>query len=297
MKILITGANGFLGQHLVRYLTNKKFQVIATGRGDSKIDFSNQFIYSSLDVTNTVAVKETIKCYEPDIVIHNAAMSKPEVCNSNKNTCLINNVEATAILLNSLKPNTHFIFISSDFIFGEDGPHAENAIPNPLNFYGETKLASESLIKKNWNNFTIVRPVFIYGPVYNQMKPTFLHWVKNNLEQQQPIKVVTDQLRTPTFVVDICRGIESIILQKAMGDFHLAGAEIFSPHQMAIKVAQIFQLNENLIIPANAQSFIEPIRRAKKSGLRIDKAEKLLNYHPISFREGLLQSFFLKDLT
>ncbi|MFX8685162.1 sugar nucleotide-binding protein, partial [Acinetobacter baumannii] len=76
--------------------------------------------------------------------------------------------------------HTHFMYISTDFIFGENGPHDENETPAPLNFYGESKLMAEQLVKTMKQHYTIVRPVFIYGPSYGNMRPSFLHWVKKN---------------------------------------------------------------------------------------------------------------------
>lgn len=236
-----------------------------------------------------------ITAVQPQIVIHAAAMSKPDECQNNKEDCLLQNVEATKFLLRSLKSiqpiEPHFIYISTDFIFGENGPHSEEDIAAPLNFYGETKLLAEQLVMKSGLMYAIIRPVFIYGPVLQNMRPSFLHWVKNNLEQNKTIKVVSDQQRTPTFVLDICKGIEIIITQKKQGIYHLAGADLLSPYQMAITVANFLKLNAALIENVTSDTFTEPVQRAKRSGLKIDKARKLLGYEPVSFEEGLKLTF------
>jgi len=139
--------------------------------------------------------------------------------------------------------------------------------------------------------YTIVRPVFIYGPVWNGVRSTFLHWVKNNLEQGKQIKVVSDQTRTPTFVLDICKGIETILQQKQQGDFHLAGKDLLSPYDMAIAVASFLKLDAALIEKVTSESFKEPVQRAKRSGLKIDKAKRLLNYDPVDFAKGVELTF------
>ncbi|HXL58070.1 MAG TPA: sugar nucleotide-binding protein, partial [Chitinophagaceae bacterium] len=187
MNVLITGANGFLGQHLVLYLAAKGYNVIACNRGECRIPQKLSFQYYSLDITNEPAVAAMIAAVQPDVVIHAAAMSKPDECNNNKEICLLHNVGATLFLLQSLRSvqsaQPHFIYISTDFIFGENGPHSEEDIAGPLNFYGESKLRAEQLVMQSGFTYTIVRPVFIYGPVLQNMRPSFLHWVKNNLEQ------------------------------------------------------------------------------------------------------------------
>jgi len=290
--VLITGSNGFLGQHLTLYLAAKGYIVIATGRGLCRIGVPGIFQYVSLELTDPIAVDQCLTKYQPSVVIHNAAMSKPDECEQNRDLCLLNNVRVTKFLLSasqSFRP--HFIYISTDFVFGENGPHSENAIPAPLNFYGETKLLSEKLVKESGLLYSIVRPVFIYGPCFKGMRPSFLHWVQQNLEAGKKIKVVCDQQRTPTFVTDICKGIETILLQQKGGDFHLAGKDILTPYEIAVKVTEVLHLDASLIEQANAASFPEPVKRAKRSGLQIDKARQLLHYNPVSFAEGIALTF------
>ncbi len=294
MKVLITGSNGFLGQHLCLHFCTNKYEVTAASRGDCRIPVAN-FKYYKIDFINRDAVAQMMQTVQPDIVIHNAAMSRPDECEKNKSECLKQNVEATKNLLLSLKSsgfeNSHFIYISTDFVFGENGPHSEDDVLQPLNFYGETKLEAEEAVKQALVNYVIVRPVFIYGPVWQGLRPSFLHWVKNNLEQQKCIKVVSDQLRTPTFVGDICKGIEQIICLKKQGVFHLAGKDILSPYQMAITTANALNLNISLIGNVTFATFKEPVMRAKNGVLNIDKAIKELAYNPVSFEEGVNLTF------
>jgi dTDP-4-dehydrorhamnose reductase len=292
MKIFITGSNGFLGQHLTLYLAKRKFDVIASGRGECRIPSKKQFVYHSVELTNSDEVSQTFEKYHPDIIIHTAAMSKPDECNNNKESCIQNNVEATKYLVVAAKKiNAKFIYTSTDFIFGENGPHKEDDIPAPLNFYGESKLQAEEIVKTSGLNYTIVRPVFIYGNIWQGLRPSFLHWVKNNLEQGKKIKVVSDQLRTPTYVNDICAAIENIILQNTAGAFHLAGKDIVSPYEMALTVAKVLQLDATLIENVTSSTFPEPVARAKRSGLIIEKAVAQLNYSHASFEEGVKLTF------
>ena len=212
--------------------------------------------------------------------------------NNNKPLCIANNVTATKYLIDAAKKiNAKFIYTSTDFIFGENGPHKEDDIPAPLNFYGESKLQAEEIVKSSGLNYVIIRPVFIYGNIWQGLRPSFLHWVKNNLEQGKKIKVVSDQLRTPTYVYDICKGIEIIIKENVNGVFHLAGKNILSPYQMAITVADVLQLDKSLIENVTSDTFPEPVARAKLSGLKIDKAIAQLNYAPVSFEEGVKLTF------
>lgn len=288
MKIMVTGANGFTAQHLCITLVNKGFEVHALGRGPQRIAVHNQLIYHHAELTNVRSVLELFELVSPDVVIHTAAMSKPDECDRNRDACLKNNVEVTRYLLEASRYfPVHFIHLSTDFIFGENGPHCEDDQPAPLNFYGESKLMSEKLVQESEIIHTIVRPVFIYGPVWEGMRPSFIHWVKNKLEANESIKVVTDQQRTPTYVYDLCKGIEQILMFKKQGVYHLAGKDILSPYDMAVTVAKLLGYDAKLIIPVTSAEFPEPVRRAKRSGLRIEKAIAELDYAPHSFEEAL----------
>lgn len=288
-KVLITGANGFLGQHLSYNLLKAGFTIIATGRGACRLPFCKELAYAEVELTDMQAVYEMLLKYSPDVIIHNAALSKPDECENNKNLCLKENVETTKYLLKNTK--AHFIYISTDFIFGENGPHKEDAATGPLNFYGESKLLAEKEVMKSGTINTIIRPAFIYGKLWSGMRPSFLHWVKINLEQQKRIKVVSDQRRTPTYATDICKGIETIIRTEIEGVFNLAGKDQLSPWDMAIETANVLQLDSSLIDKVTAETFPEAVKRAKKSGLVIEKAQKELNYNPVSFTEGVRLTF------
>ena len=288
MKVFITGANGFLGQHLSIYMHNNKYEVYAVSRGENKIPDA-KISYFNLELTNKELVIAMITTIRPDVIIHTAAMSKPDECHLNRETCLLNNVTVTEYLLEAAKQvSARFIYISTDFVFGEGGPHSELSVPDPLNFYGESKLMAENLVKNSGLHQNIVRPV------WEGLRPSFIHWVKKKLESKQSIKVVIDQHRTPTFVLDICKGIDLLIQNNTHESFHFAGSEMISPYDMAITVARIAKLDRSLIEPVTADLFPEMVRRAKKSGLLIDKAINLLGYQPHKFEDGVKLSFAIK---
>ncbi|MEI6185061.1 MAG: SDR family oxidoreductase [Bacteroidota bacterium] len=290
MIVIISGANGFLGQHLSLFLNDKTISVIATGRGPFRIENINfpGVKYIAADITKASETDNLLLENRPDWVIHCAAMSKPNDCHTNRDECILQNVTGTKNIIDSCqKTGAKLIYLSTDFIFGENGPHSEEDTPDPLNFYGESKLMAETLVKNSGLYWAIVRPVLIYGKQLAGTPPSFLHWVKSSLENNQPIKVVNDQYRTPTAVTDICEGIYAIVNQNQQGIFHLSGNEILTPHQMASMLAKEYGLDESLITPVTSDTFPEPVKRAKRSGLKNDKVKKILGFNPISFEEGL----------
>lgn len=291
MKVLITGANGFLGQHLCLDLSTEDYDIFAVSRGQSRIPKGN-YEYCELDLTDENDVKNFLNKIKPEIIVHTAALSKPDECEDDRERCIAVNVSATRFLVEHSRTFIKkFIYTSTDFIFGENGPHDEGDIPAPLNFYGESKLKAETFLKQSGIPYAIVRPVFIYGRVWEGLRPSFLHWVKTNLEQNKKIKVVNDQVRTPTFVGDICNGIKAIIQKDKTGDFHLAGKDLVSPYEMAVAVAKALYLDKDLIESVTADTFVEKVKRAKRSGLKIGKAVRELDYDPVSFAEGVRLTF------
>lgn len=297
MNILVTGANGFLGQHLTNYLSARQYTITATSRGERRVPSNIPLTYYSAELTDVSAIKNLVEEAQPQVVVHAAAISKPDECENNKHHCLQHNVEATHHLVQAFKviqkEGALFIYISTDFIFGENGPHSEEDKQGPLNFYGESKLLAEEMVMNSGVPYAIVRPVFIYGNVWDGLRPSFLHWIKNNLSQNKHIKVVSDQQRTPTYVYDICAGIDAIIQQHKTGVYHLAGKDVLSPFDMAVTTARVLGLDEGLIENVTADTFPEPVKRAKRSGLKIEKAISQLGYAPVSFEEGVRKTFGL----
>ncbi|MFT3705809.1 MAG: SDR family oxidoreductase [Agriterribacter sp.] len=295
MKILITGANGLLGQYLIRDLATAGHEVVATNRGNSRLPHFKHLSYQyiSMDITNNSGVQDIIEKASPDCIIHAAAMAQPDACELNKTDCWNTNVKATAYIAAAAeKNNSRLIYISTDFVFdGKDGPYNEGDDPSPINYYGESKLAAENIVQQSNTDWAIVRTVLVYGNILAGTRSNVVTWVKENLENKKPIKVVSDQVRTPTYVEDLSKGIVLIAEKSATGIFHISGKEVFTPYDMAILVADFFGLDKTLMEKVDAAIFTQPAQRPLKTGFIIEKAEKELGYHPVSFTEGIQKMF------
>lgn len=294
MTILITGANGFLGYYLTKNLLQKEYRVIATGKGDCRLPFNGQkgFEYCEMDITDPFAVHDVFEKYEPAIVVHAGAMSKPDECEQEQWKAYTINTEGTVtMLINAAEQKSFFVFVSTDFVFdGETGMYKEDDKPSPINFYGKTKLEAEEVVKEYEYEWAIVRTVLVYGkPVSG--RSNILTIVKEKLEKGEEYKVVDDQVRTPTYIEDLTDGIVAIVEKKATGIYHLSGKDVLTPYQMAVKAANHLGLNASLIKKVTAADFSQPAKRPPKTGFVIDKAIKELNYSPLFFEEGLKKTF------
>jgi dTDP-4-dehydrorhamnose reductase len=182
-----------------------------------------------------------------------------------------------------------FIHLSTDFIFdGEAGPYDEEAQANPLSFYGDSKLKAEEIIKNTPDlDWAIARTVLVYGIAQDMSRSNIILWVKKSLEDGKNIKVVDDQWRSPTLAEDLAMGCFLIAKHKAKGIFNISGKDLLTPYQMALKTANFFGLDKDLIEKADSTTFTQPAKRPPKTGFIIDKAKNVLGYNPHSFEEGI----------
>jgi dTDP-4-dehydrorhamnose reductase len=291
MKILITGANGLLGQHLVKTLLEKNYQVFATGKGQERITVENndRYQYHEMDIADANAVNGVLQAIQPDVVVHAAAMTQVDDCELNPQQCERTNVQGTAnVLMEAELHCKHFIYISTDFVFdGADGNYSEDDDLKPISYYGFTKMQAEAIAQTSDIPWSIVRTCLVYGNVLHGTRSNIISWVRDNLQQEKNIRVVADQYRTPTYVEDLAKGIALIIGKKAEGIYHLSGKDLLTPYDMAIKTAEFLKLNAGFIEKVDASTFTQPGKRPPKTGFNIEKARRELGYEPLSFEEAL----------
>ncbi|MDB5276652.1 MAG: family oxidoreductase [Ferruginibacter sp.] len=291
MKILITGSNGLLGQHLVKMiLDTTSYEVMATSKREPRLVIQDSRIhYYSLDITDGMAVNLLLEKLRPDTIIHCAALTQVDECEQDPIKAWEINVTATRFLVEAAKQiNAFMIFVSTDFVFdGIHGPYKETDEVNPVSYYGSTKVAAEKAVAESGLPYAIVRTCLLYGNILFGTRSNVISWVKENLEQGQKIKVVSDQWRTPTYIEDLAKGILLIAEKKVTGLFHISGKDFLSPYDMAMATAEYLHLDASLIEKVDAAVFTQPAKRPATTGFIIDKAKNELGYEPLSFKEGL----------
>ena len=289
MKILVTGANGLLGYKLIQLLsTQADITTVATARKKNN-DLPEGVDFFELDITNHDQTIEVLSATKPDVVISAAAMTQVDQCETEREQCWMANVVGIENLVEGCeKINCHLVHVSTDFIFdGSFGPLDETAIPNPVNFYGESKLAGEQVIQKSKLNWAILRTVLVFGITPDLSRSNIVLWVKKNLEEGKTINVVNDQWRTPTLAEDLAMGCYLAASKKATGIYHISGEELMTPFDIAQYTADFFKLDKSLIKAADSSTFKQPAARPLKTGFIITKAKRELGYQPHSFAEGL----------
>lgn len=291
-KILITGSNGLLGQSLLDvFLQDKNYEVIALSRGENRHPIKQGYSYEEIDLTNSVKLQEVIKKYLPNFIINTAAMTNVDACEDNKEECDKLNVELVRNLKNiALEIESHIIHISTDFIFDgtkQEGYYKETDKPNPLSYYGLSKLKSEEILRNSTINFTILRTILVYGKVHDMSRNNIVLWVRKMLSEKKEITIVNDQYRTPTYVEDLALACKISIEKKATGVFNISSSKLLSIFEIAQQIAEVFNLDKSLIKPISTKTLNQRAPRPVKTGFNLEKTNKELNFHPKTFKEDL----------
>jgi len=289
-KILITGSNGLLGQKLIGLIKKNGNDFLATSSGKNKnpiLDKTKN--YHSLDIRNRKEVLEMVEKYQPDFIINTAAMTQVDDCENRMDDCYSTNVSAVENMIDAcLETNSKLIHLSTDFVFdGEEGPYKESDIPNPISYYGWSKNEAEKIIQGSGVSHAIARTILVYGIVQNMSRSNIVLWVKDSLEKGKTINVVNDQWRTPTLAEDLAEGCLLLITKNADGIYHLSGEEMMTPFQIALRTADYFKLDKDLIRETDGSQFTQVAKRPPKTGFEISKAKTELGFQPRSFEEGL----------
>ena len=290
MKILITGSNGLLGQKLLHKLRqDSSVQLIATSKGKNRVSEKNGYTYFDLDITNNDAVAKLIASEKPQVVINTAAMTNVDLCEAEKDNCDALNVSAVQFLADAcVKIDAHLIHISTDFIFdGEDGPYKEEDEPNPLSYYGLSKLKSEHLLQAHAVKWTVLRTIIVFGVGENLSKGNIVLWAKGALEKGEPLNIIDDQFRAPTLADDLADACILAANKKAFGVFNASGKDIMSIYEIVERIAKHYGNTTENLNKISTATLNQTAGRPPKTGFILDKSRQVLGYNPHSFEECL----------
>lgn len=255
MKILVTGANGMLGQDLCPILEDEGYEVAET-------DINN------LDITNPDMVKEVLTAEKPDIVIHCAAYTNVDKAEEDLNTArLINSKGTENIAKICSEINAVMVYISTDYVFKGNGtkPYEPSDETNPLNNYGLTKWEGEEAVRKYCKKYYIARTSWLYGIHGKNFVETMI-----SLADKPELKVVDDQIGCPTWTVELANGIVKLIKGAEFGTYHVCGSGKTSWYGFAKEIFALAGLTVNLK-PCSTEEFPRPAKRPSYSVMNNNK--------------------------
>jgi len=290
MKVLITGSNGLLGQKLVHKLRiDELVELIATSKGENRISKKTGYIYISLDVTKKEELEKVILSEKPNVIINTAAMTNVDACEDKKQECDALNIDAVKYLTDvSCQIDAHLIHISTDFIFdGENGPYSEDDVPNPLSYYGLSKLKSETILLESSCRWTVLRTIIVFGVAENLSKGNIVLWAKKVLEKGERLNIIDDQFRSPTLSEDLADACILSFQKKKYGIYNASGKDIMSIYEIVERISKHYNYSTKNLNKISTSTLNQIATRPLKTGFILDKAINELGYNPHSFEECL----------
>lgn len=279
MKILGTGLTGLVGSRIVELLSDK-------------CEFENLSRSSGVDISNKNQVLEKIKNSDAQIVLHLAGKADVDGCELDKSLGKEGeawkiNVEGTRNVAEVCQANNkRLIYISTDFVFdGIKDIYSEDDIPNPVNWYAQTKYEGEKIVQSLKSPWVIARIAYPYRA--NFTKLDFARAILGRLREGEPVAAITDHIFTPTFIDDIASALDVLVKSSSQGIFHVVGGQSLTPYDAANLIADEFRLEKSKINKTTrAEYFNNRAPRSFQLALKNDKITKL-GVRMRTFEEGL----------
>jgi len=290
MRILITGSNGLLGQKIVKICLKRGADFLATSNGKNRnqdCPFDN---YQEMDITNQERISEVFNTYHPTHIIHTAALTNVDYCELNPEECQEVNVNATRKLWEEAqKINAHLQLLSTDFIFdGLKGNYKETDEPSAVSIYGQSKVDAEQVLIQSQNdNWSIARTIIVYGTANNLSRTNIVLWSIDALTKGDPMKIINDQFRMPTWADDLAWGCLEICNRNKKGIFHLCGPELMAVNEIVFRIAKhLGKSTENVEI-ISSSTLNQPAKRPPRTGFDLTKSRTELGYNPKTIEETI----------
>jgi dTDP-4-dehydrorhamnose reductase len=296
--LVVVGAGGVLGAKLVEQaLEQTDGSVYALTHGHTpaiSVAVSPRVSWQVVELGDYAAISDTLATIRPDIVINCAAMTNVDACEVRRDDALAANATGPHYLAEvCVELGTRLIHVSTDYVFAGDdvgpGPYLESAPVGPVNFYGWTKLEGERAIEDICHGHTswlVVRTALVYGHIPSG-RTNFVKWLVSELRAGRRVKVVNDQINTPTVADDLATALLHLAEGGSEGVIHVAGPDLLSRYDWARIIASTYGLDEGLIDIISTADLNQPARRPLRSGLISLRVEEWQHIHMRGVRQGL----------
>ncbi len=282
-RILVTGGTGLVGTPFVAKALKKGFDVfvgchIAQPRLGKTL---------TLDLEDSESIKTAFAKVKPDAVVHLAAFTDVDGCERQKDRALKLNSEVTGVIAELARRHGSFLlYVSTDYVFdGEKGGYTEDDHPNPINWYGVSKLRGEEMVKGNAGSWTIARTSTPFG--LHETRKSFPVLVAENLRKREEVYALTDQYTSPTYTENLADVLVEVLQKRIRGTIHLSGSTRASRLQVATTIALRLGLDVQLIRPTKMNMFSWAAKRPKDSSLDVSKASTTLENRPMTMEDGI----------
>lgn len=290
MKFLVTGSAGLVGRQVVQDLLQSYTDVYSCYHNSRP----ESGIATPIDIASQESIIKAVESTSPDVIIHLAAMTNVDLCETERDMALKINARSTAVLSEQAKKHGAFlVYVSTDYVFdGKTGMKKESDMTDPVDYYGQSKLEGEKAVQEIAPKWCIARTSTPYG--MHPKKKSFPLFVAENLQSKTPLDIITDQYTSPTYVPNLSRMLIEISSRNIQGMLHVSGATRISRYEMAEMVAEKLNLDNKLLRPTNMDAMNWTARRPKDSSLDVSKAASLLREKPMTVQQGL--DLFIEEL-
>ena len=295
-RIMICGSNGLLGQRLALLLSSQTdYEVLNTSRNRSFAFDHRLFDYTQLDVTQKSDVKSLVSSFHPTVIINAAAAADVDWCELHREEAWKINVVGVENLVEAArKVGARLVHISTDYVFdGAHGPYSEEDKPNPISYYGKSKLASENAVRSGAISYTILRSIVLYGYGIG-VRDCYPLWVYRNLSKGNSIRCSGDQISNPTHINDLAYAVIRSFERNRDGIYNISGSERASRYEYALKTADVFSLDPGLISKVTSAELKQVAHRPLVTGFITLKAQTELGVSPMDLTQGL--TLFKREL-
>ncbi len=290
-RIVIAGAGGKIASALIEHyrrqsrialllVSSKEFSVHT---GVAHIEIAN---ISPLDFDG---YKAALKAFKPNVIINTIGYTDVDGCETDRALAQLLNVRFPEMLARFARTfDIHLVHYSTDYVFdGSAGPYDETQIPNPINYYGKSKLAGENAIRSSGCSATIIRTNVVYG-FGGASKSDFVEWVIRLASANIPIRTAMDQFSNPTYSGDIALATAQFVERRRSGLYHIGGADYCSRYDFALAITRAFDLRPDLIEPVTTHELEQKAPRPLRAGLISLLAEAELGFRFSGINEGLV---------
>jgi len=286
-KVLIVGAAGLLGQYLMS--AGKAAGSSMTGTFNETVPADTSDLIH-MDITDQGSVARGLGSTSPELVVLSAAMTNVDQCEREPSKAYAVNMEGALNLATECRSvGAKLVYISTDYVFNglKKGRYHEFESPDPTSVYARSKLEGERITMDAGPNNLVCRVSVVYG--WNRLGPkgNFVTWIIDSLKNGKAIRLYDDQFVSPTYAPAAAGDILDLVFSEASGIYHTSGPDCLSRYDIGLKVAEVFDLDKNLIAPVSTAEMPLLAARPTRSCLFVDRFESQIGRPTVGLAEGL----------